>query len=113
MGNDHPLMDLILRCIDNDPQQRAHTDVIVEELIDLRSQFPIIFANRLEMQSEIVVRDVSLSEKELELKAMATALKERDDTISKMQDQITRMEDYLANGRQVMYQWHVPYTGSH
>ena len=107
IGNDHPLMDLILRCIDNDPKQRAHTNVIVEELADLRSQFPVIYANRLEMQAEIVVRDVSLSEKELELKTMASALKEKDDTISKMRDQLTRMEDYLASGRQVMYKWHV------
>ena len=108
IGNDHPLIDLILSCIDNDPKQRAHTDVIVEQLMDLRSHFPITFANRLEMQAEIVVRDVSLSEKELELKTMTTALKKKDDTISKMSDQLTRMEDYLASGRQVINQWHVP-----
>ena len=94
IGNDHPLMDLILRCINNDPKQRSHTNVIIEKLADLRSQFPVIFANRLEMQAEIVVRDASLSEKESELK-------EKDDTISKMRDQLTRMEDYLASGRQV------------
>ena len=107
MGNDHPLMDLILQCINNDPKLRVHTTVIVERLTDLRSQFPVIFADRLEMQAEIVVRDVSLSEKELELKEMTTSLKEKDDTISKMRDQLTKMEDYLASRRQVMYQWHV------
>ena len=47
------------------------------------------------MQAEIVL-------KELELKTMATALKEKDCTILKMRDQLTRMEEYLASGRQVM-----------
>ena len=111
IGNDHPLMDLILRCVNNDPEERVHTDVIVERLADLRLQFPLVFANQLEMQAEIVVRDVSLSEKESKLKTMVTALKEKDSTISKMRDQLTRMKDYLASGREVMYtrmnQWHV------
>ena len=32
IGNDHPLMDLILRCIDHNPQERPHADTIVRQL---------------------------------------------------------------------------------
>ena len=49
IGNDHPLMDLILKCIDNHPQTRAHASEIVERLAVMVLQFPASFANRLEM----------------------------------------------------------------
>ena len=49
IGNDHPLMDLILRCINNDPKCRAHASEIVECLVAMTLQFPASFANRLEM----------------------------------------------------------------
>ena len=32
IGNDHPLMDLILRCIQNDPKRRSGTEEIVDRL---------------------------------------------------------------------------------
>ena len=53
IGNDHPLMDLILKCIDNHPQTRAHASEFVERLADMVLQFPASFANRLEMLKEI------------------------------------------------------------
>ena len=53
IGNDHPLIDLILKCIDNHPQKRAHTSEIVERLADMVLQFPASFANQLEMLRQI------------------------------------------------------------
>ena len=53
IGNVHPLMDLILRCINNDPRRRAHASEIVERLSAMKSQFPTSFANRLEMLRQI------------------------------------------------------------
>ena len=47
IGNDHPLMDLILKCIDNYPQQRGHTNEITERFTEMR--FPVSFTNQLEM----------------------------------------------------------------
>ena len=49
IGKDHPLMDLILKCIDNDSRRRAHASEIVECLAAMILQFPASFANRLEM----------------------------------------------------------------
>ena len=59
IGNDHLLMDLILKCIDNHPQTRVHTSEIVERLADMVLQFPASFANRLEM-----LRDIERMEEE-------------------------------------------------
>ena len=53
IGNDHSLMNLILRCINNDPRRRAHASEIVERLSAMKSQFPSSFANRLEMLRQI------------------------------------------------------------
>jgi predicted RNase H-like nuclease (RuvC/YqgF family) len=48
IGNDHPLMDLILKCIHNYHKSRAHASEIVERLAEMVLQFPASFANRLD-----------------------------------------------------------------
>ena len=55
IGNDHPLMDLICKCIHNHPQARAHASEIAERLAEIVLQFPASFANRLEMLRQIEV----------------------------------------------------------
>ena len=42
-------MDLILRCINDDPKHRVHASEILEHLAAMTLQFPASFANRLEM----------------------------------------------------------------
>ena len=53
IGTDHPLMDLILKCINNDPRHRAHASEIVERMSAMKLQFPASFANQLEMLRQI------------------------------------------------------------
>ena len=48
--NDHPLMDLIQKCINNDPQLRACTSDILECTSTLK---PALYANQLEMMKKI------------------------------------------------------------
>jgi hypothetical protein len=48
IGNDHPLMDLILKCIHNYHKSRAHASEIVGRLAEMVLQFPASFANRLD-----------------------------------------------------------------
>ena len=49
----HPLMNLIHRCINNDPQLRPHAGEIIRRVSRVASQFPASFANRLEMLRRI------------------------------------------------------------
>ena len=63
IGNDHPLMKLIIKCIENDPKCRAHTDEIVDHLAELRIKFDVSFSNRLEML--ICIQGQRLEMKEL------------------------------------------------
>ena len=53
--DDHPLMDLIHRCINNDPQLRPHAGEIIRRVSLIVSQFPASFANRLEMLRRIEI----------------------------------------------------------
>ena len=51
--SDHPLMDLIHNCINNDPQVRPHTIEIVRRVNEIATQFPSFFTDRLEMLQHI------------------------------------------------------------
>ena len=42
---DHPLMDLIHRCINNNPQLRPHASEIVRQVSCIATQFPALFAS--------------------------------------------------------------------
>ena len=73
IGNEHPLMDLILRLINNDRQVRPHASEIVEQLVAMVLQFPASFANRLEMLRHIQHQEEekrALEERETERQAL-------------------------------------------
>ena len=46
IGSGHPLMDLILKCIDNHPQTRSHASKMVERLAEMVLKFPINFIHQ-------------------------------------------------------------------
>ena len=49
IGDNNPLMDLILRCISNNPQLRPSTGDIVQQLTGITRQFPDSTADRWEL----------------------------------------------------------------
>ena len=53
IGNTHPLMDLILRCVSNDPQQRATAPQMIQQMEHMTRDSPPAFANRVEMLQQI------------------------------------------------------------
>ena len=57
IGNDHPLMSLILDCISNIPEKRTHADQIVKQLAEMVYQFPASYANQLEMLQDIETKE--------------------------------------------------------
>ena len=53
IGNAHPLMDLILRCVSNDPRQRATAAQMVQQMEYMTHHSPPAFPNRVEMLQRI------------------------------------------------------------
>ena len=67
IGKDHPMMDLIVSYINNNPETRSSINVAVERLAKLISKFSPFLPNRLEMLREIELvkeRDRALNEME-------------------------------------------------
>ena len=122
IGNDHPLMELILRCIHNDPTQRAHAEELVQRLAEVSSLFPSSHSIRLEMQrkTELCERkakelDLTCSTRREQLQvqseelantretttSLTRLLQQKDDTIEKLSGQLNRVTSFLATNRQV------------
>ena len=82
IGNDHPLMDLILKCIHNYPQARAHASEIVQRLAKMVSQFPNPFGNRLEQikayEENIECKDREIQKLQTEIKHLKSEQDESD-----------------------------------
>ena len=94
IGGDHPLMDLILKCIDNHPQARAHANEIVERLADMVSQFPATFANQLEMQRQI-------ERCEVEKRNLAEEGERKDKVIQQLKSQISMNKRVQSKDEQI------------
>ena len=119
IGNDHPLIDLIRKCIDNYVQSRAHANEIVERLADMVLQFPASFASRLEMLRQIKAdgeekralteegerKDRVIQQKENEIslhREEAQAEKDKNSAeIHRLNEQLTKTREYLTTKQQV------------
>ena len=53
IGKDHPLMDLILKCINNSPKRRARSSEIMKTLAEMVRKNSVPFENKLEMLKRI------------------------------------------------------------
>ena len=53
IGNDHPLMNFIYICINNDPQLRPHASEILDNLLRLC----VFFTNQMEMTRYIELQE--------------------------------------------------------
>ena len=82
IGRDHPLMNLILKCVDNYPKARAKASEIVERLTEMVSQG----LNRLEMQRLVEIQ--CCAEHKAEKKAFREKLEKKDQEIEELQARI-------------------------
>ena len=122
ISSDHPLMELILRCIHNNPTQRAHAEELVQRLAKVVSPFPSSHSTRLELQrkTELCERkaqelDLACSTRREQLQVLSEELtntretttsltrllQQKDDTIEKLSGQLNRVTSFLATNRQV------------
>ena len=100
---DHPLMDLIMRCLSNNPQRRPRAAEIVGRMVGVVLEHPPSFENRVEMlqrvsalltekrelEEEVVRKDLAIQEKAGEIEALAEEKRrqeeESENTVERMQ----------------------------
>ena len=82
IGQDHPLMDLIMSCLKNNPQLRVPATEIAGRMNDLVLRFPPSFQNRIDMLQRISADEAERGQlqQEIDTKAAQINDKERDIT---------------------------------
>ena len=92
IGNDHPLMDLILKCIHNYPQARANANELVERLANVVLQFPASFPNRLEMLGRIEVQEEEKRALSEEKEKTARKVEEKEEELHNLRGEMEARE---------------------
>ena len=104
IGNDHPLMGLTQKCINNDPQLRPHAGEIVGQVGEAASQFPASFANRFEM-----LRQIETVEEEN--RALTEEGERKDRVIKQKEDEISlHREEVQAEQEQKIDQLNIVHS---
>ena len=91
--NDHPLMDLVHRCINNDPQMRPCASEIARRVSRIASQFSASFANRLEMMRHIEAAEEEKRALTEEGERKDRAIREKESQISSLREEIQVKEE--------------------
>ena len=90
IGREHPLMDLILKCINNDFHMRAHAKEIVEHLAKMVTQFPPSYNNRLDML-------IHITQEEEDEKALRDVSDARTKTIRLQENEIANLREEMMS----------------
>ena len=78
VGHSHPLMELILKCISNDPQTRASAREIVQRLADVVYEYPDPFVTRLNSLCSFGAHEMARQTARLKSKETAVSLQKRN-----------------------------------
>ena len=98
IGNDHPLTNLILRCISNDPKHRAHASEIVDQLTEMVVKFPAPFIDQLEMLKHIEAQEEEKRALREEVEKMAREVEQKSEEILHLKEEIKAKELFHSSG---------------
>ena len=77
IGRDHPLMDLVLRCLSNNPQLRPHSDEIAKCMEEVVKLFPCMVANEFVFTDTVPDCDTKQVSVKLEVETQDSTLHRR------------------------------------
>ena len=116
IGEDHPLMNLIKKCLNNDSRRRAHINEIVDELSKMTRKFPKTFANDLEilrrleaykeekqtLDSNVQLKELKATKVHQELEKCKRENERLKAEISTLNELLTKDNDLISNTIQVL-----------
>ena len=94
---DHPLMDLIMRCLSNNPQQRPRAAEIVGRMVGVVLEHPPSFENRVEMLQRVSALLTEKRELEEEVVRKDSAIQEKAGEIEALAEEKRRQEEESEN----------------
>ena len=100
IGQDHPLTDLIMRCLNNNPQRRARAVEIVQRMGDLILQFPPSFESRVEMLRRISADIMEKRELQHEVEKNASTIEKKQGEIKRVSEQNRRQKEESENAKE-------------
>jgi serine/threonine protein kinase len=96
IGNDHPLINLILKCVNNHPKSRAHTNEIVERLAEMVLQLPAPLASRLDILRRINALEAEKQALAENGKRKDLMIQEKEDDVSICRQELRAQEEQKA-----------------
>ena len=97
IGSTHPLMDLILRCVSNNPACRAGAAEMVQQMADMVRQFPPSFTDRLQMLQRIEAKTNEKQAMKAECRRLAVEEGQtRTKVAAKLKVQNTALQSHLT-----------------
>ena len=95
IGQDHPLMDLIMSCLKNNPQLRVPATEITGRMNDLVLRFPPSFQNRIDMLQRISADEAERGQLQQEIDTKAAQIDDnKRDIASIMQTNETQKQEH-------------------
>ena len=82
IGQDHPLMDLIMSCLKNNPQLRVPATEIVGRMNDLVLRFPPSFQNRIDMLQRISADEAERGQLQQEIDTKVAQIDDKEREIT-------------------------------
>ena len=97
IDSNHPLNDLILKCIDEEPTRRAHMSEIIKQTAVMISQFPASFADRLEMLRQFEADKEEKESLKEKLERKQTLLEEKEKAVLAQTAELSQLNRAYAN----------------
>ena len=87
IGKDHPLMELILKCIHNDPNERPAMEEIIKDVSAMAAKFPASFSNEIDMLQHMEASEMQKS-------SVQSTKQER---MLKVEEKLRELQSYQKN----------------
>ncbi len=87
IGEEHPLMDLIKRCLNNNPNLRPNAPEVVRRLSDIVLRHPPSFKNRVEMLRRISEHDSEKNQLQQEVETKAACVQQSQKQIESLKEE--------------------------
>ncbi len=111
LGQDHPLVQLIKRCLGNDPAHRPSAEEVLQQLEQVEIEDPYQHLTKLEMIRVIEGKEEEVARKVEEIRERESEIERRDEIRMKSEEIRMKVDEIwsLQDVQQLRTQFQVPW----